>query len=114
MVFHDDARTGKPHSFHFQPEALFTAGVAAKFDLASRAHHPLPGKRFTAVVQHASDVAVVERVAGGGRYLSVGGHIPAGNLENNVPDRGVTLRRRTRLLNAPQDLGRWWIPALRH
>lgn len=86
-----DALAGKCDAFEFKTEALFHRGIEAKFNLAAGAEHALPGKRVGRIVaQKAGDGAVIERVAGGGGYLSVGCDFTFGDRANDAAKGLVT------------------------
>jgi hypothetical protein len=44
MRFHVHSAAMKTNAFSLEPQALFNSGVAAEFDLSTRAKHALPGQ----------------------------------------------------------------------
>ncbi len=103
VVFHDDAAATELHALHFQPEALLVARFALEADAAPGAEHALPGERVASLAQDLNHLPVVERVAGGGGHLAVGGDFAAGDLADGLPDRGVPLLGGPR----PKQFRRW-------
>jgi len=91
VVFHDDAAAAELYALHFQPEALVVARFALEADAAPGAQHALPGKRVAGPAKNLNHLPVVERVAGGGGHLTVGGDLAARDLADSLPDGRVAL-----------------------
>jgi len=93
VVFHDHPAAAEHHALHFQPETLLVARFTLETDAAPGAEHALPGERVAGLAQDLNHLPVVERVAGGGGHLAVGGDFAAGDLADGLPYGGVALLR---------------------
>ena len=101
MVLHGDSLASETYALHFETDALLVPHLLSKANHAACTDHALPGQRVSRFAQQLDHLAVVERVARGGRHLGVGGHFAARDLENHPAHRGVTLLGRTGLQQAP-------------
>ena len=88
MLRQIDALTQEANAFHLEPHALLQAGLELQLDRASGSDDTLPRQVAMAFAQQRGDVPVIQRVAGGGRHLSVGGDLAARDLADRFTEGG--------------------------
>ena len=73
VPFHVDPLAAEGDSLHLQAEPLFRACLESQLDFATRANHALPRQAIGQLrAKKTRDGAMVERIPGRGRHLSVG------------------------------------------
>jgi hypothetical protein len=80
----------KLHAFHLQSQPLLRARLCGEFDFAAGAENPLPGKRTMRLCpKQPRHGAVIKRVTGSGRNLSVGSDLAFRDGANHPTESGI-------------------------
>jgi hypothetical protein len=89
---HVNALATEADSFHGEPQALLSGCLAAQFDFATRTDDSLPGEVIEGLfAQELCDRSMIERISGGGGYLTVGRYLSFGHGADDAAKGGIAL-----------------------
>ena len=83
------ARPSETDAFHFQSKALVESALPSRFDLAAGAQYAMPGQRIAASTEYPRHLAMMPRITGRFRDLSISRYFALGNRANHAPDSGL-------------------------